>query len=71
MKVAYFHGDGIKWHKMALFTKIRIRDDATSYKKSVKNGVICAKACKNPISLGKQRHFQKKPRALQQSGDRN
>ena len=60
MKVAYFHGDGIKWHKMALFTKIRIRDDATSYKKSVKNGVICAKACKNPIFPGQTMPFSGK-----------
>ena len=41
--------NGIKWQRMTLFTKIRIWDDATSYKKSVKNGVICAKACNNPI----------------------
>jgi hypothetical protein len=32
-----------KWQQMALFTKIRIWDDATSYKRSMKNGVICAK----------------------------
>ena len=37
--------NGNKWH---CFKKIRIWDRATSYKKPVKNGAICAKACKNP-----------------------
>ena len=42
---------------MALFTKIRIWDDATSYKKAVKNGVICEKACKNPTFPGQTMPF--------------
>jgi hypothetical protein len=57
---------------MALFTKIRIWDGATSYKKacknpifpSMKNGVICAKACKNPIFPGQTAPFSGKSPAL-------
>ena len=56
--------NGIKWQQMALFTKIRIWADATSYKKSVKNGVICAKACKNPIFPGQTALFSGKAQAL-------
>ena len=56
--------NGNKWQQMALFTKIRIWDDATSYKKSVKNGVICAKACKNPIFPGQTAPFSGNAPAL-------
>jgi hypothetical protein len=56
--------NGIKWQQMALFTKIRIWDDATSYKQSVENGVICAKACKNPIFPGQTMPFSGKAPAL-------
>ena len=64
--------NGINWQQMALFTKIRIWDGATSYKKSVKNGVICAKACKNPIFPGQTAPFSGKapvPRHPRRSGD--
>ncbi len=56
--------NGIKWQQMALFTKIRIWDDATSYKRSMKNGVICAKACKNPNFPGQTMPFSGKAPAL-------
>ena len=54
------HAAGTKWHQMALFTKIRIWDDATSFKQSMKNGVLCAKAGKNPIFPGQIMPFSRK-----------
>ena len=56
--------NGIKWHQMALFKKIRIWDGATSYKKWVKNGVICAKACKTPTFPDQTVTFSGKTPAL-------
>ena len=63
---------GTKWQQMALFKKTRIWDDATSYKKATKNGVICAKACKNPTFPGQKAPFSGKipvSRHPRRSGD--
>ena len=56
--------NGIKWQQMALFTKIRIWDHAISHQKSVKNGVIGAKAGKNQIFPGHTMAFSGKAPAL-------
>ena len=59
---------GTKWQQMAtngaVEKKIRIWDGVTSYKKSVKSGVICPKACKNPAFPDQTVTFSGKAPAL-------
>ena len=57
--------DGIKWHEMALFIKIRIWDVPTSYKKATKTWRDVCKSLQKPgFSWSKSAIFSEKPRPL-------
>ena len=64
--------NGIKWQQMALFTKIRIWDDAISYKKSIKRWLeLCRTRQKPDFPWSKSAISRKNPGPCQRPSDGN